>query len=115
MAARLANTMSNSFKGRPVQVSYYLWLSTMNLMLVFLIDASRRVESLKVKSHPNSLHFFNLWWSLRYSIYLTSNDVLKICDPKVDFSLSHADRNHNFKSAQIHSLKRQVVVSEFFF
>ena len=61
----------------------------------------------KIFSWPSS-------W-VRYSIYLTSNDVLKICDPKVDFSLSHADRNHNFKSAHIHSLKRQVVVSEFFF
>ncbi|XWS77248.1 hypothetical protein CRYUN_Cryun01aG0245000 [Craigia yunnanensis] len=61
----------------------------------------------KIFSWPSS-------W-LRYSIYLTSNDVLKTCDPQVDFSLSHADRNHNFKSTRIHSLKRKVVVSEFFF
>jgi hypothetical protein len=61
MAARLANTMSNSLKGRPVQVRYNLKLNCGYCSYdLYLIAASCRVVFFKVRNLHNSLHFFSL-------------------------------------------------------
>ena len=85
MAIRLANTMFNSLKGRPVQVSVMLYyVGDIAWKLCIIVVVSCRVAYLMVKSHHSLLPFSIQWWSSRYHLQnpmlflLTYRDCLKL-------------------------------------